>query len=152
MPNFYYVRSVSYNCKSSLNLQAQKLLIKWWWNWPMEGEGNICERALWKREEDSSITVSYILAKEIKIFFFFCFDRKCFLIGNVSCQKKCFFNPLPSPPLCGSGGGPTLYTVYSKVCSVFCTSGKKINQKTISQLAFQYMLGSLYGIPTRLVN
>ena len=30
------LRSILYAKKSSINLLAQKLLIKWWWNWPQE--------------------------------------------------------------------------------------------------------------------
>ena len=33
-PNLYFLRSAHYVSKLSLILLAQKLLIKWWWNWP----------------------------------------------------------------------------------------------------------------------
>ena len=36
-PNFYAVHSVPYASKSSVNLLTPKLLIKWWWNWPLVG-------------------------------------------------------------------------------------------------------------------
>ena len=33
-PNFYTLHTEPYTNKLSIILLAQKLLIKWWWNWP----------------------------------------------------------------------------------------------------------------------
>ena len=33
-PNFYTLCSAPYASKFNVNLLVQKLIIKWWWNWP----------------------------------------------------------------------------------------------------------------------